>query len=306
MESYPLLKGDKLFRENELVYINRSDELAEYCNIVHKHDFIEIAYVISGSGIHIVADRQYEIARGDLFVINFDVPHGFFPLQDQSSSPIVYNCAFKPGFLDLSLFRTSHFEGIASSFLFKSIFPDDFAAHPDLRLGGAEFHEIGSLFEKMYAEYRQMKKGSIDIIRAVLIELIVKIFRYMEESSSKSAYQKNQDMIAKAIDYMKMNYKSEITLSDLAMQSFISKNYFSRLFKEITGTNVSDYIQYLRTDEACTLLKTTGMKVTDIAMHVGFSDIKFFYEVFKRITGKTPGDYRKKCDYTSDNSGKIK
>jgi YesN/AraC family two-component response regulator len=77
------------------------------------------------------------------------------------------------------------------------------------------------------------------------------------------------------------------------MHSFISKNYFSKLFKEVTGTNVSDYIQYLRVDQACHLLKTTELKVTNIAFQVGFKDMKFFYEVFKKITGKTPGDYRK-------------
>ena len=92
---------------------------------------------------------------------------------------------------------------------------------------------------------------------------------------------------------MKLNYNSEISRSDLALQSLLSKNYFSKLFKEVTGTNVSDYIQYLRTEKACSLLKTTNMKVIDIAEQVGFSDIKFFYEVFKKITGKTPGEYRK-------------
>ncbi len=296
MESFPLLKGDTLFRENELVYMNRSDELPEYCSIMHRHDFIEIAYVISGNGKHIVADRQYEIARGDLFVINSDVPHGFFSYPDKTSNPIVYNCVFMPRFIDLSLFSASHFEAITTSFLFKSIFPGDFAANPDLKLNGSQFHEIGNLFEKMYSEYKQRKKGSTDIIRANLIELIVKIFRYMEESGSQGTHNKNRELVNKAIDYMKNHYKSEITLSDLAMQSFISKNYFGRLFKAVTGTNVSDYIQYLRTDQACTLLKTTDMKVTDIALTVGFSDVKFFYEVFKKITGKTPGNYRKKCD----------
>jgi AraC family transcriptional regulator, L-rhamnose operon transcriptional activator RhaR len=199
-----------------------------------------------------------------------------------------------PQFLDLSLFSSSHFEDITSSFLFKSLFPDNHTPHPDLKLSGAEFHEIGDLFEKMHSEYKQMKKGYTDIIRAYLIELIVKTFRYIEESRIKNPQQKNQELINKAIEYMKVNYHSEITLSDLAMQSFISKNYFSRLFKEVTGTNVSDYIQYLRTDQACLLLKSTDMKVTDIASQVGFSDMKFFYEVFKKITGKTPGDYRKK------------
>ena len=89
-------------------------------------------------------------------------------------------------------------------------------------------------------------------------------------------------------------YNTDIKLEDVAIKSFISKNYFSKLFKEVTGTNFSDYIQKLRIDEACSLLKSTDMKVTDIAFQTGFNDIKFFYDVFKKITGKTPGDYRKK------------
>ena len=42
---FPTLTGKSLFRENELVYVNRSDELKQYNGIMHKHDFIEIAYV---------------------------------------------------------------------------------------------------------------------------------------------------------------------------------------------------------------------------------------------------------------------
>ena len=77
--AYPVLHGKNLFREGESVYINRSDELQEFCSILHKHDFIEIAYVFEGSGIHIVSDRQYSTEKGDLFVINYDEPHGFSP-----------------------------------------------------------------------------------------------------------------------------------------------------------------------------------------------------------------------------------
>lgn len=293
MESYPVLKGVKLFRKDELIYINRSNELEEYCNIMHMHDFIEIACVIAGSGVHIVAGKEYETVKGDLFVINSDVPHGFFPRDGSSSPPVVYNCVFMPQFLDLSLFSINHFEDVTSSFLFKSLFPDDYTPIPDLKLSGTEFHDTGDLFEKMYSEYKQMKMGYNDILRAYLIELIIKIFRYMKEDSSIKPVQEKQELINKAIEYMRLNYNSDITLSDLAMQSFISKNYFSRLFKKVTGTNVSDYIQYLRVDQACHLLKTTGLKVTDIASQAGFKDMKFFYEVFKKVTGKTPGDYRK-------------
>lgn len=293
MENYPVLKGHMLFRENELVYVNRSDELEEYCNVMHRHDFIELACVISGSGIHKVAGKEYKTTRGDIFVINCDVLHGFFHSLDSKDPLIVYNCVFLPQFLDISLFSASHFEEITSSFLFKSLVPDNFTPKPDLKLSGARFFEITELFAKMYQEYKQMSKGYLDIIRAHLIEIIIKIFRYSPENSKRDITGRNSELIQRAIEYMKLNYRSEISLSDLALRSLISKNYFSKLFKDVTGTNVSDYIQYLRTEQACNLLRSTDMKVTDIAERAGFSDMKFFYEVFKKITGKTPGEYRK-------------
>lgn len=293
MENYPLLKGNMLFRENELVYINRSDELVEYCNVMHSHDFIEIACVVSGSGIHKMGSMEYEITKGDLFVINSDVLHGFFNTGEYKEQLIVYNCIFMPQYLDISLFSASHFEDISSSFLFKSLMPDSFTPKPDLKLSGTRFFEISELFKKMHIEYSQRDKGYIDIIRAYLIEIIVKIFRYTSQSPKKDTNSRNLELIQKAIEHMKLNYCSDISLSDLALHSLISKNYFSKLFKEVTGTNVSDYIQYLRIEQACKLLRSTNMKVTDIAEQAGFSDMKFFYEVFRRITGKTPGEYRK-------------
>lgn len=292
-KSFPTLKGDMLFRKNELVYVNRSDELKEYCGVIHKHDFIEIGYVIEGSGFHIVGDQEHAISKGDLFIINYDVPHGFFPPRGSTQSPVVYDLVFMPEFLDASLFSSLHFQDITSSFLFKSLFPDDQKPSPDLRLRGAEFHEIGELFSKMYREYREMKKGYCDILRAYLIELVVKIFRLMEVSEPKGNQLKNRELVDKAIEYLRQNFNSEVRLENLAMQSFISKNYFSRLFREVTGISFSDYIQRLRVDEACSLLRTTDMKVVDIAAQAGFKDLKFFYEVFKKLTGKTPGDYRK-------------
>lgn len=292
-QAYPVLRGDSLFRKNELVYINKSSELQDFMGLMHKHDFIEIVYVISGSGKHVVGDNQYDTTKGDLFIINYDVPHGFFPREGSEEGPVVYNCVFMPKFLDASLLGSIHFQDLTSSFLFKSLFPDKATPLPDLNLRGADFKELGVLFNKMHTEYKDMKKGYCDVIRAYLIELIIKIFRHMETDKSKEILPKNVELVNKAIDYLKQHYNKEIKLEDVAIKSFISKNYFSKLFKEVTGTNFSDYVQKLRIDEACSLLKNTDMKVITIAAQTGFNDIKFFYEVFKKITGKTPGDYRK-------------
>ena len=266
--------------------------------LMHKHDFIEIVYVISGSGKHVVGDHQYETKKGDLFIINYDVPHGFFPYFEGEKGPVVYNCVFMPKFLDAALLSSIHFQDLTSSFLFKSLFPDNASPLPDLNLQGAYFKEIGILFSKMHSEYMGMKKGYCDIIRAYLIELIIKIFRHMELHMQKEILPKNIELVNSAIDYLKQNYNTDIKLEDVAIKSFISKNYFSKLFKDVTGTNFSDYIQVLRIDEACSLLKSTDKKIINIAMETGFNDLKFFYEVFKKITGKTPGDYRRAQLYT--------
>lgn len=289
---YPTLKGEMLFRPHEWVYLNKSIELEEYCHKMHKHDFIELAYVISGKGVHRVGNDQYQVSQGDLFIINYDVPHGFTCQPGEAETPILYNCVFRPEFLDGALFSSTHFENITSSFLFGNLFPENLAPTPDLRLHGADFLEVGDLFSKMYAEYQGMKKGYLDIIRAYLIELIVKIFRLLESDGKKSIAPHHHKLVAQAIDYLKHNFQSDIKLSDLAMQSFVSKNYFSKLFKEVTGINLSDYLQRLRINEACTLLRNTDLKIVEIAVEAGFTDIPFFYEVFKRVVGKTPGDYR--------------
>jgi len=110
----------------------------------------------------------------------------------------------------------------------------------------------------------------------------------------KHDFIQHKNLVDKALDYLKQNYNSDIKLDDLAIKSFVSKNYFSKLFKEVAGINFSDYIQKLRVDEACSLLKNTDFKISDIANQVGIKDMKSFYEVFKKITGETPGDYRKK------------
>jgi AraC family L-rhamnose operon transcriptional activator RhaR len=291
---YPVLEGSSLFRRNELIYINKSHELPEYCDKMHKHDFIEIAYVSSGNGYHQVGDYRYQVAKGDLFLINYQIPHGFFSSPPPGAPLVLFNCVFRPEFLDASLFRSAYFEDIATSYLFESLFPEDYSPSPTLNLQGVEFHLIGDLFQKMYHEYKLAQKGYSDLIRAYLIELIVKIMRLMEPSERRQIPPRHQELVAKAIDYLRRNYSSDIRLEDLAIHSFLSKNYFSKLFKEVAGISFSEYIQRLRMDEARHLLLDTDQKVADIAFQVGFNDLKFFYEVFKRTTGKTPGDYRKK------------
>lgn len=286
--------GELLFRTGEDIFINKVPEI--HAPHLHMHDFIEIAYVASGRGIHRVGENEYNVSKGDLFIINYNVPHEFRSLPDTAHPYLsVYNCIFRPRFIDYSLINCRDFNDITWHFLFRSLFPDEAEQRVDIKLLENDSLEMEALYEKMHREYHMREEGYIEILRAYVIELLVSIFRQyrIQLKNSGKPPAKKSTVIEKAIEYLKQNYSSNIRLEDIAAKAFLSYSYFGRLFKEYTGMTVSEYIQKLRMEEACRLLKSTSKKVTDIASDVGYTDIKFFYSVFRKVTGKTPAEYRK-------------
>jgi AraC family L-rhamnose operon transcriptional activator RhaR len=286
--------GEKLFEKNEVIFINKAHE--QVASHLHAHDFIEIAYVLSGKGIHCIADKEYSVSKGDLFIINYNIPHEFRSLSYSPDSSLqVYNCVFKPEFIDYNLVNSKDFYEVTHHFLLQSMFSEELNNINDIKLLNSESDGIEQLYEKMYTEYKLKDKGYIEILRAYVIELLITIFRLYEKSktSNKSTDTQKRQMVDKVIRYMRDNYSSDIKLEDLSTIAFLSPNYFSKLFKECTSTTISEYIQKLRIEEACRLLKHTDKKIIEISSEVGYKDIKFFNQIFKRITGKTPGEYKK-------------
>lgn len=94
--------------------------------------------------------------------------------------------------------------------------------------------------------------------------------------------------------YIKEHYCEDITLSDIAENVYLNPIYISRLIKEQTGKNYTDLLMELRIERAVVLLKTTQLYVYEIADKVGYRNTKYFYKVFKKVTGKSPNDYRGK------------
>lgn len=99
--------------------------------------------------------------------------------------------------------------------------------------------------------------------------------------------------IKKAIEYIEKFYVNEICVEDVANHININKVYFSQIFKKETGQNFIDFLTGIRMEKAKSLLVTTGNKIYDVAMAVGFENYRYFTKLFKDITGMTPVEYRK-------------
>ena len=94
--------------------------------------------------------------------------------------------------------------------------------------------------------------------------------------------------------YVNENYSKNITVSDVAKYVSLSDSWFSRMFKKETDSNFTDYLNYVRIEKAVELLKTTNLSVNEIYGEVGYGSRNHFYMMFKRYTGYSAQEYRKR------------
>lgn len=99
--------------------------------------------------------------------------------------------------------------------------------------------------------------------------------------------------IAEAKRYIQQHFHQPLRLDEVAGVVGFNATYFSALFKKETGQNFMDHLTALRIDRAKMLLCQEELTVQDVAEQVGYSDLKYFSRLFKKITGVTPSDYKK-------------
>lgn len=99
-------------------------------------------------------------------------------------------------------------------------------------------------------------------------------------------------LLAPAISYIHANYTNEeIIISELAAKCFLSEAYFRRIFKSLYHLTPLEYIRLLRIDVAASLLSERVCSVSEAARQTGFSDVKYFSKIFKKIKGVSPSKY---------------
>ena len=94
-------------------------------------------------------------------------------------------------------------------------------------------------------------------------------------------------------DYIKNNLTADdLSQAAMAEMAGISKDYFSRIFRSVTGTNYSRWLNMIRMEKATELLADEEMTLTEVAMRSGFQSISSFNRVFRAEKGMAPGEYR--------------
>lgn len=253
---------------------------------LHYHEYIELLFLVDGSVNIWINGVLYNFSTGDLVVINSNESHEMRGVTDSSTYIVVK-------FLPQILYSSQQ-----SIFELKYVVPFimDHAEHQRVfKSSEIEDTDIKRLMMDIYNEWETKKFGYELAVRADIINVFLCIMRYWySQGVIKESVIETGDItrvMQNALDYTSKNYRN-ITEKQVAQYCNISYSYFSRSFKKVMKMSFSDYLNYLRINEAQKLLISTRKSITDIAMELGYSTASHFISQFKRRKGISPKQFR--------------
>ncbi len=302
---------DKEEYKNIVVYRmkdNQNDNLPVYIRKVHqnqlsplhRHEMLQINYVVKGKLIHTINNSQYELVKGDIFIIPPFIPHQLVEIPDCEFE--IVELEFTTDFI-LGNFSRQIQDLDANSSFFDFYYIEPFLVSecnvkPRLNLAGEQQMETEALLSEIYSEYNRKEDSYLLAIKADVLKLLVLVGRYFRENVAQQSdvmemYDRHRGAIMKAIDFIDSHYSESISLEEISRVALLSQSYFSYLFKLITNKTFIEYLNSRRIEHAMDLLKNTDKLVVEVCFESGFKNVNHFNRTFKSAVGLSPTEYRK-------------
>ena len=256
----------------------------------HGHDCFELAYVTGGSAGQTLNGVTEMVQKGDYFILDYGSRHRY---QNCRSFTLI-NCLFLPEVIDETLSGCKTFEEVLRVWLIR-YHKQYFGKTPVNRIFHDEDGRILSLLLGMQEEYEKKSTGYQEIFRCRLMEIVILTMRkYVQNNTSADReIESKSSVILDAVRFLETHYTDKAVLGNFCKQYHYSLQYISRRFKQETGLTALDYLQKIRMEKCCELLAGSDLRIQEIAMQIGYEDMKFFHTIFQRFLHMSPREYRR-------------
>lgn len=253
----------------------------------HKHNYIEIIYMCSGSTTHIInGGTEIKLYAGDLLFLN---QHCFHEILPAGENDIAVNFVVLPEFFDVA-FDMLKEENAISNFIISSLKTEGSDA-AYLHFNVADVYPVQNLVENLVWGIMNSSENNVHINQLTMGLLFVQLLNHthlLEDSFSGG----KRKIAIKAVRYIEENYKLA-SLTTLADSLGLSVSSLSKIIKTYTGLTFKELLQHKRLNRATHLLCNTNLPVTDIIFAVGYDNTSYFHRIFKEKYNMSPFEYRK-------------
>lgn len=277
------------YQNSSISVISREDSFFQAP--FHSHPELELVYIKESYGKRIIGNSVAQFTAGDMVFLGSDIPHvwlndeiyyqGISTLKAKAIVVYFSKEIFGPVFYELK--ETQKINSLFNQ------------AVRGLAISGKTNELIAKKLEKLV-----LKKN---------FEIIVGLFEILSilSESKDISYVNNEvynpindqiksDKISDVFDYIKDNFKQDISLIEIAKIAHLTPTSFCRMFKTKTKKSFVEYLNEIRVSNACKLLLETEMGISEIAYTCGYKTASNFNQLFKKLTGTTPKEYRKKLE----------
>ncbi|MEM9685729.1 MAG: AraC family transcriptional regulator [Bacteroidota bacterium] len=262
------------------------DEAPYFYNHLHYHPEFQITAIVRGEGIFYAGNNMLAFAEKDVFVVGANVPH----LLKCSS---VYYTEDSPGVKGISLFFDEFSFG-KQFFEIKELQGLSALLHHCNRVVKVAGELKEEVFHKITATQSVQNERLIITFLEILSLLRQAEKTYINSEQYNLMLNKNEGgRLNEVLDYTFQHFKQGITIEQIAKIAFLSRSQFSYFFKLHTGKTYIQFVNELRIENACILLKNNNYTIEQICYEVGFQNVSNFVRHFKKVKGVTPSHYRK-------------
>lgn len=248
------------------------EKLLRYVHIpVHKHDFMELVFVFSGTCIHTVEGQSFQQGTGTFTIVNSFTRHELVASAD---------CLCMTTKVRIDTFRDFHIPNLPLLVVPVSFDCGDDAFMRDMLL---------TIYEQQTNEACYHDEIMSLLLQSVLIYCMQ---NFRDTVKFLYAGTKLEGRMLEIMNYMFENYQN-ITLRGLAQHFSYSEPYLCKLFREEAGSTFTQILREFKLKQAKKLLQTTDQKLNEICDSIGYSDATQFIRDFKQQYGSTPAKYRK-------------
>lgn len=279
-----IVDSKKLLDKGKLITVRPHTRFVDFPK--HTHNYVELVYMCEGKTTHYINDEKIVLKKGELLFLNQNT---FQSIEKAGANDIGVNFIILPEFFDTTLSMLGEEENLLRDFFINCLKNRD-SSIPYLHFEVSEIIPVQNLVENIIwtLTNKQSNKRSINKITMGL--LILQLLNNVDKITIGKD-NLSHDILVKTYEFIEENYKDG-ELGELAQKLGCELTWLSRNIKDLTGQTFTALIQTKRLNQAVFLLKNTTLPVSDIGYNVGYSNLSYFYRIFKKRYNMSPKSYR--------------